>query len=77
VLSLDRPASVAFTLQRRVADKRYGPPKRFSLTVQAGRARVSISRAALGRRAGAYKLTATPSADGVTGVPRALRFRVP
>ncbi len=75
--TLDRAATVAFTLQRRVADKRYGPPRKVTVrALPGGAGRVSVRRAVLGRLRGAYKLTATPSAGGVAGAPAALRFRM-
>lgn len=74
--TLDRPAAVTFALQRRVADKRYGAARAFVRTLGAGTGRVMLARAFLGRRRGAYKLTATPSAAGVAGAPAALRFRI-
>ncbi len=75
--TLDRAATASVTVQRRVADKRYGPVRRIAVrTLPAGPARVSIARATLGRLRGAYKLTVTPAAAGSAGAPVALRFRV-
>ncbi len=74
---LDRPASVVALLQRRTGPKRYGRAKRFTIAPPAaGSYAVRLSRKALGRRPGAYKLTLTPVAAGVTGAPVALRFRM-
>jgi hypothetical protein len=75
--TLDRAATATISLQRRVADKRYGPVRAVAVrALPAGPARVSVKRATLGRLRGAYKLTVTPAAAGVTGAPIALRFRV-
>ena len=72
--ALDRPATVTITVQRRVADKRYGRVRRLAVrTLPAGPARVSVTRAVLGRLRGAYKITVTPAAAGVAV---ALRFRI-
>ena len=75
--SLDRAAGVTVTLQRRIADKRYGPVRRVAVrALPAGVARVSIPRAILGRLRGAYKVTVTPTTARAAGAPVALRFRI-
>ncbi|MBA2347040.1 MAG: SGNH/GDSL hydrolase family protein [Solirubrobacterales bacterium] len=75
--TLDRAATVRLTLNRRVADKRYGAAKSITeRTLAAGRHIVSIPRKVLGRRVGAYKITVTPTAGGASGRPAALRFRI-
>jgi len=75
--TLDRPATATIVLQRRVANKRYGPVRRVAVrSLPAGRVRVSVKRATLGRLRGAYKLTVSPAAAGVAGPSVALRFRV-
>ena len=75
--TLDRAATVTITLQRRVADKRYGAARSVAVrTLPAGPVRVSVKRGTLGRLRGAYKLTVAPVAAGVAGKPVALRFRV-
>jgi len=75
--SLNRAATATITVQRRVGNKRYGPVRRVAVrALPAGPARVSVARSALGRLRGAYKLTVTPAAAGVTGIPVALRFHL-
>ena len=75
--TLDRRATVTFTLRRRVATKRYGPlTHTFSRTLDAGTARIELPPRLLGRRPGTYKLTATPAVADLTGALVAVRFRI-
>jgi hypothetical protein len=43
---------------------------------RAGANRFTLSASRLGRRTGGYRLTASPTADGLRGSPRAYSFRL-
>ncbi len=66
---VDRATTVRFTLRRIVARNRLSRSRvTFTRRAEAGVNRVSVNRSAMGRRVATYRLTASPSGGGKSGL---------
>lgn len=74
-VTVSAATTVRFRVERRDRSGRYGGARRFQRRLRAGTTRVHVQRAALGRRPGTYRLTATPF-GAANGAPVTVTFRL-